>query len=88
MPSLKIPLLGTIIFAIITIAMYCAAIDVQQGGMQDFSGKHATIKKGIYSIGSSLGPTGSLVVGGIITLGMVVWLIITLRKRKQVQNTG
>jgi hypothetical protein len=82
MPSLKFPLLGTIIFAIFTIAMYFAALDVQHGGIREFSGRHALIKNFIYSIGSKLGPVGSLILGGLITLMMLIWLITAIRKRR------
>ena len=81
MPGLKVPLLGTIIFAIITVAMYFAAVEVQQGGIREFTGRHALIKNFIYSIGSKLGPVCSLVLGGLITLMMLTWLIIAIRKR-------
>ncbi len=86
MPGLNRPIIGIIISAVITFAMYTAAIDTQTGGMREFSGAWAPLKAYFYSMGGKLGPDGSLVVGGSITLSMVGWLISNVRKRKDISD--
>jgi hypothetical protein len=86
MPGIKGPIIGIIISAVITFAMYTAAIERQAGEMREFGGAWPPLKNFIYSSGGKLGPTGSLVVGGSITLVMVGWLILNVRKRKQLSN--
>jgi hypothetical protein len=86
MPSLKRPVVGIVISVVTTFAMYTAAIEAQAGAMREFAGAWAPVKSFIYSIGGNLGPEGSLVVGGSITLIMVGWLISNIKKRKELSN--
>lgn len=80
---MKGPIIGVILAPIITLAMYMAAVEVQAGGVHEFTGKNAAIKNLIYSLGGTLGPTGSIIVGGLISLVMVVWLITVIKKKRQ-----
>lgn len=82
MPSLMSPIVGIAFSSLATYGMYAAAIDIQAGGDRHFSGRHAGVKNLIYSVGGSLGPTGSLVVGGIVVALTVLWLASVLKKRR------
>jgi len=80
---MKGPIIGVIIAPIITFAMYTSAVEAQTGAIHEFTGKHAAIKSLIYSLGSSLGPIGSLIAGGVVSLAMIAWLISAIKKRRQ-----
>jgi hypothetical protein len=86
MRNIKGPIIGIIVSAVITSAMYTAAAERQAGGMREFTGAWAPLKNLIYSIGSNLGPSGSLIIGGSVTVFMVVWLVSNVRKRRELSN--
>ncbi len=88
MPGLKGPILGVIFVPLITFGMYSAALEAQSGGMREFSGRNAALKSLIYSAGSALGPTGSLVVGAVLALAAIGWLVMTIQKRRQLANAA
>jgi hypothetical protein len=83
MPSLKGPIIGLIAAPLLTWATYSTAIDLQNGVHHEYSGRRAATKKLFAFIAESLGPTGVLVVGGAVCVGMVAWLVLTLKKRKE-----
>ena len=83
MPSLKGPIIGLIIAPILSWATYSTALDIQGGTYREPTGRRAGLKKLFAWIAESLGPTGVLVVGGLVCAGMVAWLILTLKKRKE-----
>ena len=80
---MKGPIIGVILVPIITYAMYAAAIETQAGAVHEFHGKNAAIKSLIYSAGGTLGTTGSLVVGGVLSLAMLAWLILSIKNKKR-----
>jgi hypothetical protein len=84
MPGLKWPLIAVFMLPICTVAMYLAARDSSAG--HDFDGRHQALKQLLYSVGNQLGATGSLVVGGGLTLGAVAWLVGTIRRRRAFQG--
>ncbi|HEX7899895.1 MAG TPA: hypothetical protein VF950_19150 [Planctomycetota bacterium] len=83
MPSLKGPIIGLIAAPLLTWATYSTAIDIQNGVQHEYTGRRAGTKKLFAFFAESLGPTGVLVVGGAICLGMIAWLVFTLKKRKE-----
>jgi hypothetical protein len=84
MPSLKGPILGVIIAPLLTWASYSTAVQIQDGIRFEYSGRRAGLKQLMAWLAETLGPAGSLVVGGLVSAGMVAWLIVTLKKRKAV----
>lgn len=87
-PSLTAPIIGLVFSPVVTYAMYTAAIDIQSGGDRHFSGRHAAFKNLIYSLGGALGTMGSLVVGGIATALMVLWLSSVMKRRRMVRSSA
>lgn len=86
MPGLKGPIIASILVPLMSFGMYQAAIDVAAGGVREFHGRNAAIKNLVYSAGGTLGTTGSLVVGGVATLGALLWLAVTIQKRRQLKE--
>lgn len=81
MASVKGPLVGTLVCGGLTWVMWSTAVDAQAGIHREYHGRRSGIKQLLASAAESLGPTGSLVVGGLLTLGMIGWLVYTLKQR-------
>jgi hypothetical protein len=80
---MKGPIIGTILAPIITIAMYFSALEAQSGATREFTGRNAAIKSLIYSLGGTIGPVGSIIVGGLISVAMIAWLIVSIKKGRE-----
>ncbi len=83
MPSVKGPIVGTLLCGGLTWVMWSIATDAQAGIHREYHGRPAGVKQLLSSLAESLGPTGSLVAGGLLTAGMLGWLIHTLVQRKK-----
>ena len=81
MPSLKGPIIGLIAAPLLTWLSYATALQIRSGTYHEPTGRKALQKKLIAGVAEALGPTGSLVVGGLVCAGMVAWLVVTLKKR-------
>ena len=81
MSSLKGPIAGLLLAPLFTWIAYSTAVDLRNGIKPEYTGRRVIIKKILASIAESLGPTGVLLVSGAICLGMVAWLVMTLKKR-------
>ncbi|WP_028891619.1 hypothetical protein [Tenacibaculum sp. 47A_GOM-205m] len=81
--QIKPSLFGTALFGGITWVLYTTALSIQNGQHLDTSGRRSLIKKIIVGIADFLGPTGSLIVGGLLTLLFVYTFINTIRKPKE-----
>ena len=82
MPSLKGPIVGLIVAPILTWLTWSTAVDLQNGIHPQYTGRRTIVKRLLASIAESLGPTGVLLVGGAVCLGMAAWLVMTLKRRK------
>lgn len=69
------PLIFTLIFAGLTYAFYMGAKDLQTGGEADTSGRRGLIKQVFAWLMDVLGPTGVLIVGGLIVAICLVALV-------------
>ena len=83
MPSLKGPLIGLVAAPLLTWLMYAEARQIEAGIRHEYTGRRAGAKKLFALVAETLGPTNTLLVGGAVCVGMVVWLIVTLKKRKE-----
>jgi len=81
--QIKPSLFGTALFGGITWVLYTTALSIQNGEHLDTSGRRSLIRKIIVGIADFLGPTGSLIVGGLLTLLFVYTFINTIRKPKE-----
>jgi len=81
--QIKPSLFGTALFGGITWVLYTTALSIQNGQHLDTSGRRSLIRKIIVGIADFLGPTGSLIVGGLLTLLFVYTFINTIRKPKE-----
>lgn len=63
-------------------SLYTTAVQIQSGAYVEYTGRRALTKRLLAWIAGTLGPTGVLVVLGLITAAMVAWLVLTLKKRK------
>lgn len=81
--QIKPSLIGTALFGGITWVLYTTALSIQNGQHLDTSGRRSLIRKIIVGIADFLGPTGSLIVGGLLTLLFVYTFINTIRKPKE-----
>ena len=81
MPSLKGPIIGLIVAPLLTWLTYATALHIQDGTYKEPTGRRALQKKLLAGAAEALGPTGSLLVGGLLCAGMVAWLVVTLKKR-------
>lgn len=88
MPSLKGPIIGLLVAPLLTWVTWSTALDIQGGTYREPTGRRAGAKKLFAWIAEALGPTGVLVVGGLVCAGMVAWLIVTLKKRKEAPKAG
>ncbi len=86
MSSVKGPLVGTLVCGGLTWVMWSTAVDAQAGIHKDYHGRRSGIKQLLASVAESLGPTGSLVVGGLLTLGMIGWLVYTLKQKGKAEQ--
>lgn len=84
-PSLKGPIIATILIPLLSFGMYQAAVDVAAGGVREFHGRNAALKSLVYSAGGTLGTTGSIIVGGVASLAAILWLAVTIQKRRQLK---
>ncbi len=73
----------TLLFGGITAILYNIAISIQNGETVRTSGRRGLIKKIFVFVADFLGPIGSLIVGGLITLFFLYILITTIRKPKE-----
>lgn len=76
---------GALISVAITTLLYTTAISLTNGESVSTSGRRGLIKKLLVAIADFLGPTGSLLVGGLITMFFIYVLINTLRNPKKGQ---
>lgn len=83
MPSLKGPIITFIVVALLSFALYQSSLDIAAGGMREFYGKNAGIKSLIQSLAGTLGTTGSMIVGGVLTLAAVLLVVRAVIKRQQ-----
>jgi hypothetical protein len=83
MPSLKGPIIGMLVAPVLTWLAYSTAVSLQAGEEIKTTGRRAGLKALFVAVAETLGPTGSLVVGGIITAAMVAWLVYALGQRKK-----
>jgi hypothetical protein len=81
MPSLKGPLIGLVVAPILTWLTYSMAVSIQAGEEIKISGRRSAYKRLFAWLAETLGTTGSLVAGGLLTLAMAAWLIFTLKAR-------
>ena len=82
MSSLKGPLIGLVAVPLLTWVTYSTALQIQSGAHVEYTGRRALTKRALAWAAEALGPTGVLAVGGLLTAGMVAWLIFTLKQRK------
>lgn len=75
--------IGFLIFIGITIFLYNIAIGLQNGEEMRTSGRRGWIKKLFIGIADVLGPIGSLVVGGLISLFFLYIVFKTIKNPKQ-----
>jgi hypothetical protein len=83
MPSLKGPIIGLIGAPLLTWLTYATALQIEAGTYKEPTGRKVLYKKMLAGAAEALGPSGSLAVGGLVCAGMVAWLIVTLKKRKE-----
>lgn len=88
MPSLKGPIIGLVVAPLATWLAYGTALQIQSGTYKEPTGRRILYKKIFAGIAETLGPTGTLVVGGLLCAGMVAWLVLTLKKRKEAAAKG
>jgi hypothetical protein len=69
------PIIFTVIFAALTYVLFRGAQGLSEGGDADTSGRYGLVKKIFAWLLELLGPTGVLVVGGILVILCVVVLI-------------
>jgi hypothetical protein len=81
MPSLKGPLIGIVAAPLLTWATCSMAVSIQAGEEIRISGRRSSYKRLFAWLAETLGPTGSLVAGGLLTLAMAAWLVLTLKAR-------
>jgi len=81
--QVKPSLFGTVLFGGITWVLYTTALSIENGQHLDTGGRRSLIKKIIVGIADFLGSTGSLIVGGLLTLLFVYTFINTIRKPKE-----
>ncbi|APG65813.1 hypothetical protein LPB136_10755 [Tenacibaculum todarodis] len=75
--------IGTLIFGAITYFLHTIALSLQNGEEIRTSGRRGLIKKIFVGIADFLGPTGSLIIGGLVTLFFIYILIKTISKPQQ-----
>lgn len=88
MPSLKGPIVGLLVTAVLTVVTYLTAVDIQGGVHREYTGRRAGTKKLFAAIAEALGPTGVLMVGGLISAALVGWLVWTIRQRGKISSPG
>ena len=74
------PLVTVAVFAFITWALYMAATGLAEGEDADTSGRNAALKAVTVLVLDLLGPTGVVIVGGLITAIAVAWGVARIRK--------
>lgn len=75
--------LGLLIFSGITWLLYTTAVSLQNGEQISTGGRRGLIKKIVVGIADFLGPTGVLIIGGILIFIFLSGFISTIRKPKQ-----
>lgn len=88
MPSLRGPILSLILAPIFMMGLYQSATDAQNGVRREFTGRRAGLRKLLAAAGEALGPTGSLVVGGVLIALALVWLVITIKQRQSSRGSS
>ncbi|TMM30380.1 hypothetical protein FDT66_06355 [Polaribacter aestuariivivens] len=75
--------IGFLIFTGITIFLYNIAIGLQNGEEMRTSGRRGWVKKIFVGIADILGPIGSLIVGGLISLFFIYIVFKTIKNPKE-----
>ena len=75
--------IALIVVGIITGFLYNVAISLQKGETISTSGRRGIIKKIFVAIAEFFGPTGSLIIGGLLLLFLIYGLVNTIRKPKE-----
>lgn len=83
MPSLKSPIITFIAMSLLSFALYQSALDIAAGGMREFHGKNAGLKSFVQSLAGTLGTTGTMIVGSVLTLAAALLVVRAIVKRQQ-----
>ena len=87
MPSLRGPMIAVLAAPLLTFVTYSSAVKSAAGESLEVTGRRRAVKQLIISVGETLGPTGSLVVGGVATILAVIWLIYTILAQQKMTAT-
>jgi hypothetical protein len=74
------PLLTVVVFAGITMFLMGAAQELADGVEARTSGRNAFLKSMFVLVLNVLGPTGVMIVGGLLVLAALAWLVARVRK--------
>ena len=87
MRSFKEPLVGTLLCGGLTWVLWSMATDAQAGVHREYHGRRAAMRALLGWLAEALGPAGSLALGGVVTAGMLGWLVYTLIQRKKAEKS-
>ncbi len=73
------PIIGVLSIPLLTYGTYTYALDAQRGIRHEFTGRRAGVKQLLAAAGEALGPTPTLVVGGLLTAAAIAWLVVSIR---------
>lgn len=82
LPSLKNHIVAVIVVPLITLGMYAAALDAQQGIEHAYHGRHAASKQALAAISEAVGPIGVVALGGVALAIALTLLILRIRRRR------
>ncbi|WP_298779396.1 hypothetical protein [uncultured Polaribacter sp.] len=81
--QIKPSVIGLLFFGGLTALLYNVALSLQNGESIKASGRRGFIKKILVGIADFLGPTGSLIIGGFLTLLFIYILLKTIKNPKK-----
>lgn len=86
--ALKGPVIGLGVIGLLTWLTHAMALELAAGHEIRTTGRRAIYKKALAWAAELLGPTGVLVVGGLLAAAMIAWAVVAVKNLKQAPKSA